>query len=353
MGYYIENKQMDQILTRLQESHDIYAPKTFRGQGFGQRTNVVRYGEIHTITDIVYDIKSDFSPKEIFYPIVQPLLFFQDGECIESHLKSEKDILIFARSCDIHGIQRLDKIFLENGGHADNYYQRYRNKVKFVLMECGKGWDSCFCVSMGTNQTADYSIAVRFTEDGLMLEVKDEAFIPFFGDEPKNNYQLEFVECNQKKVDIPDIRERRQISDIINLDYWKQYNDQCLSCGSCNTVCISCSCFDTVDVIYNETSMDGERRRVWSSCMLKDFSVMAGGHGVRSTAGERLRFKTLHKICDFKQRFQTPYHMCVGCGRCDMRCPQGISFSDAINGLSREVEQRGAKAMKREVPENE
>ena len=32
-----------------------------------------------------------------------------------------------------------------------------REKVKFALMECNGGDDTCFCVSMGTNKTDDYS----------------------------------------------------------------------------------------------------------------------------------------------------------------------------------------------------
>jgi anaerobic sulfite reductase subunit A len=113
---------------------------------------------------------------------------------------------------------------------------------------------------------------------------------------------------------------------VFDLEFWKEYDEQCISCGGCNTVCPTCSCFDTKDIIYDETSKDGERRRSWSSCMLADFSIMAGGHGVRKTPGERMRFKMLHKVHDFRLRFQEE-NMCVGCGRCNIRCPKEISFS--------------------------
>lgn len=64
---------------------------------------------------------------------------------------------------------------------------------------------------------------------------------------------------------------------------------------------------------------------------------MAGGHAVRKTPGERMRFKTLHKVYDYKARFGEE-HMCVGCGRCDSRCPEKISFADTINRLSSAVD---------------
>ena len=34
--------------------------------------------------------------------------------------------------------------------------------------------------------------------------------------------------------------------------------------------------------------------------------------------------------------------MCVGCGRCDMRCPKQISFFDAVDGLAAEIEKMNA-----------
>ena len=111
----------------------------------------------------------------------------------------------------------------------------------------------------------------------------------------------------------------------------------CIGCGGCNTVCITCSCFDTTDVIYHETSRDGERRRAWSSCMLDSYSTMAGGHNVRAKAGDRMRFKAMHKTYDFKARFGEE-NMCVGCGRCDMRCPKDIHFSETVDKLAHEVE---------------
>ena len=54
------------------------------------------------------------------------------------------------------------------------YYERMRELAKYILMPCNGGDDTCFCVSMGTNETADYSVAVKPTEDGMLFEVKDE-----------------------------------------------------------------------------------------------------------------------------------------------------------------------------------
>ncbi len=50
-----------------------------------------------------------------------------------------------------------------------------------------------------------------------------------------------------------------------------------------------------------------------------------------------MRFKTLHKVFDYRARFGE--NMCVGCGRCDDVCPEYISFSRIINRLGEAMEE--------------
>lgn len=92
------------------------------------------------------------------------------------------------------------------------------------------------------------------------------------------------------------------------------------------------------DVAYDENPQRGERRRQWASCMVPGFSDMVGGHSFRQSAGERLRYRALHKVNDYKARNGIE-HMCVGCGRCDDRCPQYIKFSRIINKMTAAVRQ--------------
>lgn len=319
---------MDEIFATLSETYRIYAPV--------KRGKFIRYGEVKSVEQVVWNEKSHFSPKEVFYPIVQTLLYFSENDVRESEV-DDKPAIILLRPCDSNGIHRLDTVFMENGGHADNYYQRLREKVKFFLMECPESFETCFCVSMGSNATDDYSVALRVNDDGVFVEVKDEAFAAVFGGEAACDFTPAFVTENQRKVNVPVITDRAMVKDIHALEMWREFDDNCIGCGGCNTVCITCSCFDTTDIIYNETSRDGERRRVWSSCMLNDYSTVAGGHNVRAKAGDRMRFKAMHKLYDYNARFGKG-NMCVGCGRCDMRCPKDIHFSETIDKLAAAVE---------------
>jgi anaerobic sulfite reductase subunit A len=65
---------------------------------------------------------------------------------------------------------------------------------------------------------------------------------------------------------------------------------------------------------------------------------MAGQREMRATAGDRMRYKMLHKFRDYDARFHEG-HMCVGCGRCTHRCPELISISATVNKMSAAVEE--------------
>ena len=77
---------------------------------------------------------------------------------------------------------------------------------------------------------------------------------------------------------------------------------------------------------------------------------MAGGHSFRPKHGDRMRFKVMHKISDFKKRFG--YQMCTGCGRCDDACPEYISFSNCINKLNKAMEELALERKANEVVQN-
>lgn len=95
------------------------------------------------------------------------MFYFTEDE-VREPVPDSKGIIILLRACDINAVKRLDDIFLRNGLEKDYYYQRIRDRVKFFLMECRESFDSCFCVSMGTNKTDDYSVFLRFENDENM-----------------------------------------------------------------------------------------------------------------------------------------------------------------------------------------
>ncbi len=338
MGYRLTIDEFDNYLTNLSKEFRIVAPKRCTGKGSFSDTDVIRYESITSFGEMELKAKSSYSPKEIFYPIRETLFQFMNNKAIEPEIDT-KPILLFLRPCDTNGIKRLDAMFLKNGPEQDYYYLRRRKLLRLILIECVEGYDSCFCVSMDSNKTEDYDAVIRLEGDSILWNVKDEELLR---DELKSgtpaDFEVQFIKENKVKVTIPPVDSITK--ETFGHELWTEYTKRCIGCGRCNAVCISCSCFSMQDVRSDNERNIGERRRVWASCHVDGFTDMAGGHQFRDKNGDRMRFKTMHKINDFYKRFG--YHMCVGCGRCDDICPEYISFSKCINKLN-EIVKEGQK----------
>ncbi|MBL8027289.1 MAG: anaerobic sulfite reductase subunit AsrA [Fibrobacteres bacterium] len=335
MAIKLKNEEFDAIIKRLRGDSLFYAPVKLSGKGRFSDTDLVKYREITSIGEIVFDKKSFLSLKEIILPATQKLFEISEGKLKDLSKTDSKRIIIFARSCDIHAVHRLDEIFLKNGNTIDPYYQAIRNRIKFIFLECPTQFESCFCVSMGTNKPVGYAAALRVEKDHITLDFVDESFKTELGITdncagfapiyPVSDINPVSPPLNSK---MPETMFSHQLFDA--------YDTRCIACGRCNTSCPTCSCFSTMDVTEPDKKDSGERRRIWDGCHLDGFTEMAGGHSFRKKHGSRMRFKTFHKIYDFRMRFGKD--MCVGCGRCDDVCPELISFADCINSVTKALE---------------
>lgn len=325
MGYCLTKDNLDRVLEELSRDYAVYAPKRLKGAGAFSDTDVIRYGEIKSAEEIVFDLKSDYSFKEVLLPISETLFCFTEKEVKEADIQ-KKGAVILLRSCDLHSVKRLDEIYLKNG-FEDFYYRRLREKVKFILMGCNSAFESCFCVDMGTNRTDEYDASIDLKDGVYYVDNKFEKWGKLFEENSLRKEEVipEFVIETKTHVNVP---EGLSI-DIAKSKMWDEYDTRCINCGRCNFVCPTCTCFTMQDIFYTDNGKVGERRRVWASCMVDGFTDVAGGGSYRQKNGQRMRFRVLHKVYDFKKRFG--YHMCTGCGRCDDICPEYISFSDCIN----------------------
>ncbi len=327
MGFHVDHSQFDLWLTEQQKTHDIYAPRCYPGSNTFSDVDCIRYGKVNSVSEIVFDRKSDYSFKEVLTPISQTLFFFTEDQCKEAD-PPKKGAIIFLRSCDLHALKLLDDMYLNNGP-ADYYYHQIRSNIKIVLMGCKQSFDSCFCVSMGTNISENYDMSINAAAGMFGINCKDDSWNQFFLEMGASRHLVvpDQVHENQIAVKIPE----NLTADVARSTMWEEYNKRCISCGRCNFGCPTCTCFTMQDLYYTENAKVGERRRVWASCMVDGFTDVAGGGSYRKKNGERMRFKVLHKVYDYKQR--NGYHMCVGCGRCDDICPEYISFSHCVNKL--------------------
>jgi sulfhydrogenase subunit beta (sulfur reductase) len=106
---------------------------------------------------------------------------------------------------------------------------------------------------------------------------------------------------------------------------WEANAERCLSCGRCNLVCPTCTCFDVQDVAALNGAT-GERVRTWHGCQVPGFSKVSGGHDFRPTRTEQLRYRVFRKGKYMPERYGMVG--CTGCGRCFKHCPTHISIRD-------------------------
>ncbi len=264
MGYQLSKDDFNAIIQKLSDEYLFYAPKLLKGKGTFSDTDLVRYSEISTVDEIETKIKSRFSYKEVLLPISQTLFYYNEDKVTVPEPKRKKSI-VFVRSCDIHALKRLDEIYLKNG-FEDKYYKDIRENTKFVLMGCETSFENCFCVSMGTNKTSEYDFSFHLLDDTISISSNWSELDESVKEYVKSEIQVEpkFVERNEIVVETPE-------TDNINLsvfesEIWEQYNSRCISCGRCNFVCPTCTCFTMQDIFYDDNENTGERRRVWASC---------------------------------------------------------------------------------------
>ena len=200
MGKRFNSDEKQKIFEILQESYDVYGPKIYRGTGCFSDTDVVRYGQLESWEELVWDRKSDYSFKEALFPISETILYFTENE-MKTADGPARPRMIFLKSCDFHALKRLDEMYLRNGAE-DFYYRRMRENTVFAVMGCKESGESCFCVSMGTNRCEGYDIYAFQDENGCYVDVKSgelESLLPECGQSTEE--EPVFVEKNQVQVD--------------------------------------------------------------------------------------------------------------------------------------------------------
>lgn len=282
-------------------------------------------------------------PKKMFIAPDEVIFTFdkEKEEYIEPKEPSERLVLFGVHSCDIHALNLLAKVFLEE--FTDTLYSSRRERTVIVGLSCTPD-DFCFCKSTGTSFASEgFELFLHEIGDRYLVRVgspkghqlvKDNPDL-FIGAGDEDIQQFKDAE-NERMNSFNRSLETEGLQDMLDLSYdspiWKEYGDRCLGCGSCNLVCPRCRCYDVQDYIdLNLTT--GERVRRWYSCMLQDHGLVAGGHNFRPNAYERIRNRF---NCKGSLREDMPN--CVGCGRCSYFCPADIDFIEVMKKVRGELQ---------------
>ncbi|HLG29740.1 MAG TPA: 4Fe-4S dicluster domain-containing protein, partial [Candidatus Brocadiales bacterium] len=246
-------------------------------------------------------------PKKYLLPQQETLFCFRMGASpsVEEEMDVKPQIIFGVRPCDIHAISLLDKTF--SSENVENRYLERRRQTVIVGIDCIRPCDTyIFCETVGTLDVKEgFDILLTDIRSVLPSEAKespvDEKFFITIGTEKgeeilkefgktKDASSTEIEQFNKTRDARKKAFEYRFKTEVANLPLvlaganeditWKELEEICLGCGSCNIVCPTCYCFDVFDNVDLNLN-GGERCRQWDACTLKDFAVVANGENFR------------------------------------------------------------------------
>ncbi len=347
--YILSKEKLPEFVKALQASFRVVGPVTTEtGYAFDDITDPAQLTLDYTTTIL--------PPKKYFLPQREVLCTFHGEENKQGNRHFEvrpvyqdvqPTVVFGVHTCDMNGIMLYDKVFAE--GFKDEHYQERREQLYIIGIECLHPCDDAsFCKDMGT-LTAPPIYDLHMTDMG-------EHYMVDSGTEKGERLLLDHVYVQMaRKEDIqklgqvlsakwPHFRMRLKVSkdqtpSLLTLGYkaklWEELGDRCLACGSCTNVCPTCFCFDVQDSM-DITMQDGERTRVWDSCQLREFALVAGGHNFRKEKAARVRHRVMRKGKYIKQVHGLTG--CTGCGRCERACLVNITIPGTLNELHDEMQ---------------
>jgi sulfhydrogenase subunit beta (sulfur reductase) len=274
-------------------------------------------------------------PKKYFLPQSETLVTFEIGGEYSSANGSEKLILLGVHPYDVVAISQMDILFSQD--QYDSHYMNRRENITIIACDIATPSENIFASSMGTatvkdgfdiliTDIGDAYIAEAPTEKGQALLEKADGAIDASDDDlakrktvqDKNNKELDQHKLNCSPADLPGLLEKAYEHPI-----WKEKAKTCYSCGSCNTTCPTCYCFDVQDDV-NWDLKTGRRNREWDGCLLENFANVAGDHNFRKKREDRFRHRLYRKGKYVPTKIGGQI-ACVGCGRCVSACIPDIA----------------------------
>ncbi|MFC1461286.1 4Fe-4S dicluster domain-containing protein [Verrucomicrobiota bacterium] len=339
----IDKKDLKKLIAAVVKGGKFYGPVA-RPQG----TCLV---ELTADSDLLLEYSNSVLPvKRLFFPQSEVIASYGEDGMKELPAPDDKVVIFGVRPCDALSLVMLDKVFLEQTAasgqgekkYVDPYYRTRRDNSLIISLACNEPLETCFCTSVGGSPAGSEGsdILVFDTGDTLLFEAltdKGKTFMQTHSNLFKEPAAAEIeakgklaIETDKKvpALNIEDITEKLQKS--FESDIWDQTSERCLGCGTCTYLCPTCHCFALCD---EGTSSAGKRVKIHDACMFPSFTLEASGHNPRSTRGERMRQRIMHKFRYTVENLQKIF--CVGCGRCITNCPVNVDVRETIERIKK------------------
>jgi formate hydrogenlyase subunit 6/NADH:ubiquinone oxidoreductase subunit I len=262
---------------------------------------------------------------------------------IKEHKETGKR-LILIRPCDAIAIQYIDKVMLEDP--VDLQYKLMKEMHVFAVVNCLETCEDGFCLSIGgsllNNGHGDLELT-PIADDQYFVEIltkKGEKYISSLGlKDAKSSDLTKVKKLKQKAIDnhkqeIITIPTPEQIR-AIPMDEWEKIASGCLSCGFCNYVCPTCTCYAETHVKKDASNFS--KIRVWDACIVESFNLMAGGHTIMPNRSLRFKRRYSHKFEIIPEQYGVLG--CSGCGRCYQLCPAKFDLKKILAYLAKKGEE--------------
>lgn len=295
------------------------------------------FGELDSAADLRldYDV-TILPPKKVFFPPKQQIARFSDTS-VEGCVAPVDTVLLGVHLYDVRGIDMTDFLFRER--NADWDYLAQREATTIVASSVQSIAPRAFWASMMDHKPPQgHDAFLTAIDGGYVLETRTaagEALLKRGEFREASTSQVEAAEqvnadsASQCQEQLP--YSSAQIAEKVRESFdnealWDELSLDCFSCGSCNTVCPTCYCFDMKDV-WNLDQHSGSRSRYWDACLTKEFAAISMPGGLKENFREhhqsRFRHRFMRKGAYLNEKLGGP--ACTGCGRCSMACTADIA----------------------------
>jgi ferredoxin len=337
---FVPRDKFAEFIARVSEGYELYGQQVREGE----QPHLIRTKP----EDIALGTARAVEPIKTFvYPPQEDLGDYFTGE---GGPQAGPVALVGLTACDLRALRVLDAVFL-GGDFKDPYYEKRRQNLLVVSMDCTHAFDVCFCTFFEQSPYPESGFDLNLSplsggRDGYLVEAGSEKGAELLARQSglanATEAQLQQRDAQRKQVteqvdqqakaagltSTREIAQKFRDSRDKEVEFWQRHANKCVECGACNFICPACHCFLLVDV---EARGNFKRFKNWDSCLYPAFARVAGGANPRARRVERLQNRYEKKF-DF---LPTTIKLwgCTGCGRCTQACAGDIDVREVLKDI--------------------